>query len=188
LVPTAREGTSPTQRSHAKGAEDQADEPAEHADQRARHHRGAHVERVAVGVRPRLCLAPQQVDAEVEQRRADHEQQGGVGDGARDQAADHGARHRGRRHPGEQPPVDPARADVRDRRGEGGDPRDADVRAGAGGGGGGDQQDGRQADVAEHEAERAAGAGDDEAPDAEGGELHRSGSLAGRRDVNGTPV
>ena len=61
---------------------------------------------------------------------------------------------------------------------------------GAGGGGGGDQQHGREADVAEHEAEARRRRGDDEAPDAEGDELegvHRSGSLARLRDVNGTP-
>ena len=86
---------------------------------------------------------------------------------ARDRAADERAGDRWRRHPAEQPPVDPARADVGDRGGRRRDARDADVRARARRRGCRDEHNHWQADVPEHETHEAAGEGDREAPDSQ---------------------
>ena len=103
---------------------------------------------------------------------------------APDIAADHGADHRRRRHPGEHPPVDPARADVDDRGGERPPRRRCRCwrRRPAAGLRRHEQHRG-EADVAEHEANDAASERDREAPGAEGDELervHARRSLPGR--------
>ena len=70
------------QRRHAQRAEDEADEPAEHADGGAREDRGADVEVLAARIRSergaRFALA-QQIDAEVHEHRADGDEQRGIG-------------------------------------------------------------------------------------------------------------
>ena len=138
-------------------------------------HRSGHDDRTRacrlLARRPsRGSFRTKQVDPEDEQRHPDRDQQRIGRHLGGDQAADQCSRHRRRRHPGEEAPIDAARADVGHGSSEGGQGRDADVRPGARRRARGGKDDDREADVPQNEANEAARKRSGEAPESDGNE------------------
>jgi hypothetical protein len=155
-------------RGQAQRAEDQADEAAEQADAAADQHRLPRSHPPRLRRRP----PPQQVDRHEQEDDADRREERVLGNLSGQVPADDRADHRRWRQPGDESPVDAAGADVRDRRRQRGDPRDADVRARAGRWVRGDEDDQRQPDVPENEPDSATRDRDEEAPRGDERELH----------------
>jgi hypothetical protein len=156
----------PEERRDAERAEDEPDQAADRTDEACRDDRGREVQRGFL--RRRLCgTRTEQVEAEEEEERADHEPQdvrrqppGGIPAAER-------AGHRGRQHPGDEAPVDASRPDVSERPRGRRNPGNGDVRASGGGRIPGHEQENREADVPEHEAEETPHERDEKAPHAD---------------------
>jgi hypothetical protein len=118
LVPTARNGSEPTNRARREPqcAEDESDEAAEHPDQRSRQDRRPRAETSRIGLAPGRLRA-KQVGAEAEKRHADHDEQNVFWNRAGQKSSGHRPGHRRGRHPHEEAPVDPAGSNVCRRRG-----------------------------------------------------------------------
>ena len=157
------------ERRQPQRAEDEPDQPAEDADHGSGEHRRPDVRLGAWRGRGRGSGAPrpQEVDAEQEQRRADHDPEHVCGHVRGGRAAADRAEDGGRQHPGDEPPVDATRPDVRDRGGGRREPGDRDVGAARRRRARRREEQHGQPDVAQHEPHQAARQGDEEAPDAD---------------------
>ncbi len=142
------------ERGNTKRPEDETDDPAEGTDDGACDHRCLDI-RLGRRLRRGAAAGAEEVDAEEQERGADDDLKRGRGKRPRDGAADDGADRRRREHPESEPPVDAARADVRDRSGRGGKPGNGDIRAGRGSRVPCRGEEDREADVPQHEPEQA---------------------------------
>jgi len=117
-----------------------------------------------------IAPGPQQVDAEPEKRRSDHGPESIRRQVPRREAAADRARDRRRQHPGDEAPVDPSGAHVRDGGCCGRHARHRDVRARRRRRIRSHEEEDRQPDVAQDEPEEPADEGHGKAPDADTGE------------------
>jgi hypothetical protein len=140
------------QRGHTQRAQDEPDGSSEEADGASGHYSG---QPWALSPPGRAQLE-QEIGAVPREYDGDAKEQEAVGDEPAEVPAEECRKDRRRRHPGRDPPVNPAGAGVRCPCGQSRRRADCDVRAGRGRRRGRGDEERRQAEAAEDEPDRAA--------------------------------